>query len=312
MAQLCLIGAGVLIWVATYVVTLDDVANARLVQRLALLVPLRLRHLVGTLAASSLVTDLLGIGMLARLSDGFVLRMAADGVTVIREEACALCVLLSSVAALVLAVLTRSVMAVPISFASYAVVLVMWDASCRRKAQQELLAAMPGVFRSLAMAMGSGETLAQAVDYVGAHESGAAGRAFRRASLRLRCGETAENALRSLADELDAPGMGLLVTALLISQRTGSPLRGLFRHSAALVERQGVFERMLAVKTAQVRLSVQIVSLMPVAMVVLLSLLSLDFRQGLMSLPGMACLLVAAAMDVTALIIIRHLMKGVL
>ena len=90
------------------------------------------------------------------------------------------------------------------------------------------------------------------------------------------------------------PGIGLLVTALVIAQRTGSPLRGLFQSSAQLVERQGEYERMLAVKTAQVRLSVRIVCLLPVLLVCVLSLISPDFQHGLATVPGtMGSVLVA-------------------
>ena len=80
---------------------------------------------------------------------------------------------------------------------------------------------------------------------------------FGRLSLRLRCGLGTEEALGLLAGELEAPGVELLATALVVSHRTGSPLRELLTRSARLVERQGEFQRLLAVKTAQVRLSVR-------------------------------------------------------
>ena len=118
--------------------------------------------------------------------------------------------------------------------------------------------------------------------------------------------------MRELAHELDAPGVGLLTTALTIAQRTGSPLRGLFQNSAQLVERQGEYERMLSVKTAQVRLSVRIVCLLPLMLVCLLSLISVDFQHGLSTPTGMVSLVLATAMDGCALLVIRRLMRGVL
>lgn len=190
-------------------------------------------------------------------------------------------------------------------------VRVLASANERRHAH-ELSESMPGIFRTLAIALGSGQTLTQAIDYVGSHERGPAAREFARTSLRLRCGIPAEEALSLLCEELEAPGVGLLVTALLISQRTGSPLRDLFQRSAALVERQGEFERTLSVKTAQVRLSVRIVCLLPVLMIALLSLISQDFQAGLASLAGTLSVALALAMDAAALLIIRRLLKGVL
>ena len=118
--------------------------------------------------------------------------------------------------------------------------------------------------------------------------------------------------MEELSQNLDAPGVGLLTTALVIAQRTGSPLRGLFQSSAKLVEQQGEYERMLSVKTAQVRLSVRIVCLMPLLLVGLLSLISRDFQQGLSTLPGMLSIALAAAMDGCALLVIRRLMRGVM
>ena len=81
--------------------------------------------------------------------------------------------------------------------------------------------------------------------------------------------------------------------------------------SAALAERQGEFERLLGVKTAQVRLSVRIVSLLPAAMLALLALVSPDFQAGLLTPTGLSCVALAAALDTTALLIIRRLMSGV-
>ena len=149
------------------------------------------------------------------------------------------------------------------------------------------------------------------MEYLAAHERGPAAHAFANASLRLRCGSSAEEALGGLARDLDAPGVGLLTTALLISQRTGSPLRSLFDRAAALVERQGELERLLSVKTAQVRLSVRVVSALPPIMVGTLSLISPDFQRGVMTPVGLGCILVAAVLDAVAVVSIRALMRGI-
>lgn len=190
--------------------------------------------------------------------------------------------------------------------------VVARDAQERRRARRETVAEMPGIYRTLSVAMGSGQTLAQAVEYVGAHERGPAARVFSRMSLRLRCGMGAEEAVGKLSEELEVPGCDLLATALVISHRTGSPLRDLLQRSARLVERQGEFERLLAVKTAQVRLSVRIVCALPAAMIGLLALISPDFQEGLLTATGLACVLLAMLLDALALLIIRRLVAGVL
>lgn len=190
--------------------------------------------------------------------------------------------------------------------------LVARGAAIQRKRKRELAEEMPAVFRTLAVALGSGQTLSQAIAYVGAHEKGPAAHGFYMASMRLRCGESAEAVLAALAEELQAPGMGLLVTALTISQRTGSPLKDLFQRSARLVEREQGLSRELSVKTAQVRLSARVVCLLPLMMVALLSLISPEFQSGVTTPLGMCCIGLAIAMDAVAILIMRRLMKGVL
>lgn len=189
--------------------------------------------------------------------------------------------------------------------------LVARDASVHQRARREVTLAMPGIYRTLSVALGSGQTLAQAVEYVGSHERGPAAGIFARMSLRLRCGMSTEEAVGQLARELGVPGAELLAAALVISHRTGSPLRDLLMRSARLAERQGEFERLLSVKTAQVRLSVKIVCLLPVAMVGILALISPDFQGGLLTPVGMVCLLLAGGLDALALFLIRRLVRVV-
>lgn len=190
--------------------------------------------------------------------------------------------------------------------------VVARDASRRQRDKREIAAAMPGVYRTLAVALGSGQTLAQAIAYVGSHERGPAAGIFARMSLRLRCGMGTEEAVALLASELGAPGTDLLAAALVISHRTGSPLRDLLNRSARLSERQGEFQRLLAVKTAQVRLSVRIVCLLPVVMIAVLVLISPDFQGGLLTPTGMGCVAAAMGLDGVALLVIRRLVRGVL
>lgn len=187
-----------------------------------------------------------------------------------------------------------------------------YAARARRARARVLSSEMPVVFRSLAVSLGSGLTLSQAIAYVGSRGESAAAPAFAHCSLKLICGEPYEEALEGLCRELDTPGIGLLSSALAISHQTGSPLQGLFMRSARLVERAGELERLLAVKTAQVRLSVRIVCLLPAVLVGLLLAISPDFQEGVTTSAGLISLGLAGCMDAAAVLIVRHLSRGVL
>lgn len=182
------------------------------------------------------------------------------------------------------------------------------EQSRERQASRE----MPGTLRTLSVALGSGQTLAQAIEYVGDHGEGPVAQGFSEAALRIKCGTPTEDSLDELARELRAPGMEMLVTALVISHRTGSPLRDLLTRSASLVERQEEFRRSLSAKTAQVRLSAKIVCTLPFLMILLLSLISPDFQRGLMTPIGLGCVCGAALIDALAVLVIRRIMRGAL
>jgi tight adherence protein B len=229
-----------------------------------------------------------------------------------REQACAALCLTSTALSLLFGLLSRSVVAALVAPVALVLGVPLWASSMARKRTRALAAEMPEVLRSLALALSSGETLAQAIDYVGTHARGPAAHAFSRVSMRMRCGDSTREALELLTDELDVPRVDLLVTALLVSQRTGSPLRSLLQTSAELAERQGELERLLEVKTAQVRLSARVVCLLPLVLVGLLSLISADFQAGVMTPAGALCVLIAMGMDGLALLIVRRLMRGVL
>lgn len=272
----------------------------------------RSRVLLGRLGKSFLVTGLVstrqGSGLAAELAGTRLAKELGLG----REEAGAVLVVGSVATSVLTGLLMGSPFAAIVAAGALVAVAAVRDAQVQRRSHQETVAAMPGIYRTLSVAMSSGQTLAQAVEYVGTHERGTAAHAFSRLSLRLRCGVGTEEAVGLLSDELEAPGCDLLATALVVSHRTGSPLRDLLLRSAKLVERQGEFERLLAVKTAQVRLSVRIVCLLPVAMIAILTLISPDFQQGLLTISGISCVIVAMLLDGLALLIIRRLVTGVL
>lgn len=188
----------------------------------------------------------------------------------------------------------------------------LWAEGRRRSRADEAARQVPDVFRSLATALGSGKTLSQAIAYVGSRGEGALGREFGRASLAVSCGSSPVEALGELAGRVEAPGVSLMVTALMVSSRTGAPLDALFMRSAQLVEQGFALRRELVTKTAQVRLSARIVCVLPAGLVAVLTLLSPDFREGVGTPAGAGCLAVASVLDVLALVSIRRLMRGVM
>lgn len=235
---------------------------------------------------------------------------APAGLFGMREAAGLLaCGLLASA---VLGLVVAGVVGAGICLAGAVAILQWWAASFRERRATALARQVPDAFRSLAAALGSGKTLAQAISYVGTHLEGELGREFGRASLAVACGAAASDALDELAERVRAPGVELMVCALTVSSRTGAPLQGLFLRSANLAERRFALARELDAKTAQARLSSRIVCVLPAGLIGALALLSPDFRLGLATPVGAGCVAAAAMLDALALFVIRRILRGVM
>lgn len=187
---------------------------------------------------------------------------------------------------------------------------VMGRASARAHAERTRIETqMPEAFGALAVSLGSGLSIAQALRYVGSHAEEPIRGELVRASGAIMCGVPVAQALDELIERLEAPGLELVALAMKVSQRTGAPLGSLLADAARLAGDRIELLRQLDVKTSQARMSARLVAAMPVAMVGFLALFSTDFRAGLMTVPGTVSVLVALGLNGIALVAIRRIMK---
>lgn len=178
----------------------------------------------------------------------------------------------------------------------------------RRAERAALDAQMPEVFQTLAVALGSGRSVAQALRYVGEASGEPVAGAFSRAAFSLDCGVPLRRVLGELERSLRAPGLDLVIPALGVSQRTGAPLKELLEEASAIVAERLDLERKLEVKTSQARMSAQVVAAMPLVMIAFLGCFSADFRAGAATPVGVGAIAAALALDALAWWIIRRIM----
>ena len=233
------------------------------------------------------------------------------GITLV-DDAFVLFFISGIAASILFAILFESVIGVLCGLFSLFLVPYFLYEHAKHQSALEIAHMMPSIFRTIAVALGSGLTLSQSIEYVSKHTEGVVSESFCIADMQIKCGFPIEEAIEDLAERLDAPGVNLLASALVISHRTGSPLKNLLQKTAELVELQEKNQRLIATKTAQVRLSARIVCLLPVVLLIILSLVSPDFQKGLFTPSGVICTVIAMIMDCIALLIIRSIMKGVM
>ena len=311
MEAVLVLGGGLTAWLCAFVLTWPDRSSAiRLFEAGGLA-----RHVV-RLCEKAAAMPIIDALMLSRswmhVAEEVSKRAADRGLLLSLRVAAAALAVTATLFGIAMAWVAWSPLGFLVGVVGFIAAMSATSAAIVRKRRLGLAQEMPGIFRTLAVALGSGQTMSQAIEHVGARGHGYASESFAKAALMLRCGSSVEEALETIEHDLAAPGVGMLTTALRVSHTTGSPLKDLFMKSARLVERTSEFERLLSVKTAQVRLSVKIVCMLPVALVALLSVISPDFRAGLATPAGMASVCVAALMDTVALLIVRRLVREVI
>lgn len=179
--------------------------------------------------------------------------------------------------------------------------------------QEELVAKqMIEAFRSSTVALRAGKSLVQAISYVAERVDNPLKEVFLQATFEYFMGRGQRASVRFLQNHLNAPGARLFGSALQIALLTGSGVEQVFERASITLEKAQRQKRELSAKTAQARLSAQVVGIMPLFLVVVLCLLSADFREGVNSAAGSISLVMAAGLDVLGLAVIQRIMQRAL
>lgn len=192
-----------------------------------------------------------------------------------------------------------------------AIGLSRWGQSHKQRQDAALAQQMPAVFNCLSTAIASGSSLTQAFFSAAEHASPCVSRLFSYAAFSLECGTGLDEVLDVLEQDMAVPGVSLALSALRISKRSGAAPSNLLEEAAQIACDQIDLARELDVKTAQARMSAQVVAIMPLIMTAFLVLFSPDYQQGLMTMQGVVSLFVAFALDGLAWLIIKRQMEGI-
>ena len=275
--------------------------DLRVAQRL-----LAVAELLGHGRAGRAVFGLPGAATLAEKLRGL---LAAHDIAATPQGTLAVLCMVSLAACLTGVLVSTSLLGGAVGLAAIGALVSAALGSQTRKDRNALAAQMPDALRSLAGALGAGKSLSQAIEHVGRTLGEPMGPQFLQASFEIASGRSVEEAVEGLCQRIDAPGIALLGTALQISQRTGSSLNDIFAQTAQMASDSVALRRELEVKTSQVRLSAKVVAAMPVVLCGALTLLSSDYRAGLSLQAGKTCLVVAALLDLSALLLVRRVMS---
>ena len=175
------------------------------------------------------------------------------------------------------------------------------------RAERALERDLPDALRRVAAELGAGRTADRAL-VAAATSGGAAGEALAIAGRRAAGGEEIATALAAALGERAR----FAAAAISLQLRAGGDLPALLRSLARrLDERRGVNAEIRAL-TAQARLSARVVPLLPVVGLALAALLDAGaVRLLLTTVPGLAIVAVATALDLAGLLVIRAIARGI-
>jgi tight adherence protein B len=133
---------------------------------------------------------------------------------------------------------------------------------------------LPEAITLISNAMRAGNSLAQALETASDEMGAPLGEEFRNALDRHRMGQSLPQCLEWLDEKIGLPDFSLVATATTVSIRMGSNLPEMFAQMANTMRRRAVMKEKIKSLTSQGKMQGVVVGLLPVALLVLVNLIS--------------------------------------
>lgn len=178
-----------------------------------------------------------------------------------------------------------------------------------KKRSRQLREQLPEALRGLGMCFMAGLSLEQAFVQTAEECRDPLRRELKRTVDDLHTGATVMDSLDKLDLRLGMDEMKFVSVALDIQHRTGGSMREVLDTAADSMQASFDLSRSLEVQTAQARMSAKIVSIMPLVLLVVLSLVMEGYLATFFSsAAGLSLLLCALGMEVVGILIIRRIL----
>ena len=151
--------------------------------------------------------------------------------------------------------------------------------------------------------------MAQTFAQIGRETDGQLGELFTRGADMLETGSSTEDALALVRENTKVPELAFLAMALDVQHRTGGSMEEMLETAMVSVNARLDLSRHLETQTAQARLSAHVVTILPFALLAVLSLMSPGFLDPLCSGPaGWAVLMLAALLQIAGILMVRRIL----
>ena len=169
---------------------------------------------------------------------------------------------------------------------------------------------LPEALATMSNALRAGFSLSQAFDSVVAQGEKPMSEEFAILQQQLRIGMSFEDALSSMSDRVGSEDLTLVTTAILISRKTGGNVTEIFDKISETIRGRMRIERKVKTMTAQGRMQGIIVSVMPIFLGVVMTVLKPNLMiPFICSLTGVASIAAMIVLITVGWLIIRKIIK---
>lgn len=190
-----------------------------------------------------------------------------------------------------------------------AVALGMAARQGRERQREAMREEVPDVLQAMSACFHAGYSLLQAFHHIARETQGPLHRLFLQAESDLRTGVTASGALRRMREGSELPELAFITAALEIQHQTGGSLQQIIDSARDSVEGELALRRSLRVQTAQARLSMRVVTIMPFVLIALFSFISPEFLSPFFASPmGVAVFAFALGLQAAGVLAVRRLL----
>ena len=179
----------------------------------------------------------------------------------------------------------------------------------RERQTEAMREAVPDMLHAMSACFHAGYSLLQSFRHLAQETHGPLTPLFKRAESDLETGSTASEALQRMREDSSLPELAFVTAALEIQHQTGGSMQKILDSARESIEGELALQRSLRVQTAQARLSMRIVTLMPFILIAVFSLVSPGFLTPFFSSSlGIAVFCAAMGMQATGVLIVRRML----
>ena len=175
-----------------------------------------------------------------------------------------------------------------------------------RKYSHALQVAMPQGMRLLCIALDAGSSLVKALDYTAQNREEPLASELKRVVWDLRAGQGFDEAMVHLSKRTGGTEFAYLAIAMEIQHKSGGSLGDVLQSVSKMLQQNIELTQDLQSKTAQARLSARVVSIMPIGLLVILSLITQNYI-GIFfsSLLGVVMFFAACVLEILGIVLVR-------